>query len=59
VIGWGFDVSKKGKITKHKIKVWNKPTPRQLEAVEKWNKQARGKTPVKNHPRQVKLPKLR
>jgi len=59
VVTWGFDVSPKGKITKHKIKVWNKPSARQLEAVDKWNQQARGELAVVNDPDQEELPDLR
>ena len=59
VIGWGFTVSETGKVKKHEIKVWNKPSPRQLEAVAKWNKQARGEVLPKNDPNQRQLPDLR
>jgi hypothetical protein len=58
VVSWGFTVSETGKVKKHEIKLWNKPSPRQLEAVAKWNLQAQGKLAHKNHPRQKQLPDL-
>ena len=58
VITWGFTVKESGKVKTHEIKVWNKPSPRQLEAVANWNRQARGELAAMNAPNQKQLPDL-